>query len=321
MTAPRSGAGKLSEIAAQGETHGDDGKLHRLPSGERRAAHRGAAVQPDVQDLRRPDRDGGRRRLSAARDGAGHLRAVQERARYLAAEGSLRHLPDRQGVSQRGRRRAISPSARASSSRWSWSSSSSPTRRSRRSPARLRRAGGTGHPGEPQPAWGWELWHKYWVEERLAFYEYIGLPRDDAGGVLADARGTRALRAGHGRSALQVPLRHAGAGGHRRAQRLTISRSTSASPASRRPSSTTSCAQPGRSSTPERQQELRDSLLPGARKATSRRPASPSRATSRRPKTPMASPRATTSRTSSSPPPASIACSSRSSATRTTRRK
>jgi glycyl-tRNA synthetase len=37
---------------------------------------------------------------------------------------------------------------------------------------------GTGHPGEPQPAWGWELWHKYWVEERLAFYEYIGLPRE-----------------------------------------------------------------------------------------------------------------------------------------------
>ena len=37
---------------------------------------------------------------------------------------------------------------------------------------------GDGHPGEPQPAWGWELWHKYWVEERLAFYEYIGLPRE-----------------------------------------------------------------------------------------------------------------------------------------------
>src|SRR5260221_3867966 len=23
----------------------------------------------------------------------------------------------------------------------------------------------SGHPGEPQPNWGWELWHKYWVEE------------------------------------------------------------------------------------------------------------------------------------------------------------
>src|SRR4051812_16531125 len=35
----------------------------------------------------------------------------------------------------------------------------------------------TGHPGEPQPNWGWKAWHKYWVEERLRFYEDIGLPR------------------------------------------------------------------------------------------------------------------------------------------------
>jgi glycyl-tRNA synthetase len=34
-----------------------------------------------------------------------------------------------------------------------------------------------GHPGEPQPNWGWEIWHKYWVEERIRFYEDIGLPR------------------------------------------------------------------------------------------------------------------------------------------------
>jgi glycyl-tRNA synthetase len=37
---------------------------------------------------------------------------------------------------------------------------------------------GRGHPGEPQPNWGWQLWHQYWVEERLAFYESIGLPRN-----------------------------------------------------------------------------------------------------------------------------------------------
>ncbi len=36
---------------------------------------------------------------------------------------------------------------------------------------------GEGHPGEPQPNWGWEVWHKYWVEERIRFYESIGLPR------------------------------------------------------------------------------------------------------------------------------------------------
>ena len=36
---------------------------------------------------------------------------------------------------------------------------------------------GPGHPGEPQPNWGWQLWHQYWVEERIRFYENIGLPR------------------------------------------------------------------------------------------------------------------------------------------------
>jgi len=34
-----------------------------------------------------------------------------------------------------------------------------------------------GHPGEPQPNWGWQMWHQYWVEERIAYYESIGLPR------------------------------------------------------------------------------------------------------------------------------------------------
>jgi glycyl-tRNA synthetase len=34
-----------------------------------------------------------------------------------------------------------------------------------------------GHPGEPQRNWGWKAWHKYWVEERIRFYEDIGLPR------------------------------------------------------------------------------------------------------------------------------------------------
>ncbi len=37
---------------------------------------------------------------------------------------------------------------------------------------------GPGHPGEPQPNWGWQIWHQYWVEERLRFYENIGLPRN-----------------------------------------------------------------------------------------------------------------------------------------------
>jgi glycyl-tRNA synthetase len=29
----------------------------------------------------------------------------------------------------------------------------------------------------PQPSWGWELWHRHWVEERVRWYESIGLPR------------------------------------------------------------------------------------------------------------------------------------------------
>jgi glycyl-tRNA synthetase len=31
---------------------------------------------------------------------------------------------------------------------------------------------------EPQPNWGWEMWHRYWVEQRTRFYESIGLGRE-----------------------------------------------------------------------------------------------------------------------------------------------
>jgi len=30
----------------------------------------------------------------------------------------------------------------------------------------------------PQPNWGWEMWHRHWVEERIRWYESIGLSRD-----------------------------------------------------------------------------------------------------------------------------------------------
>jgi glycyl-tRNA synthetase len=33
----------------------------------------------------------------------------------------------------------------------------------------------------PQPNWGWQAWHQYWVEERVRFYEGIGLLRDTLG--------------------------------------------------------------------------------------------------------------------------------------------
>ncbi len=31
---------------------------------------------------------------------------------------------------------------------------------------------------EPQPNWGWEVWHRYWVAQRVKFYEGIGLGAD-----------------------------------------------------------------------------------------------------------------------------------------------
>jgi len=30
--------------------------------------------------------------------------------------------------------------------------------------------------GPPQENWGWEVWHKYWVEQRLSWFRSIGLP-------------------------------------------------------------------------------------------------------------------------------------------------
>jgi len=33
----------------------------------------------------------------------------------------------------------------------------------------------------PQPNWGWQAWHHYWVEERVRFYEGIGLSRETLG--------------------------------------------------------------------------------------------------------------------------------------------
>jgi glycyl-tRNA synthetase len=40
---------------------------------------------------------------------------------------------------------------------------------------------GEAHPGEPQPNWGWSLWHHYWVAERVRFYEGIGLSQQTLG--------------------------------------------------------------------------------------------------------------------------------------------
>ena len=86
-----------------------------------------------------------------------------------------------------------------------------------------------GHPGEPQANWGWQAWHQYWVEERVRFYEGIGLAALDAGFSPADAGGTGALCAGVRGHFVQVPVQQKGrarpgggrrTGRHRRAQRF-----------------------------------------------------------------------------------------------------
>ena len=33
--------------------------------------------------------------------------------------------------------------------------------------------------GEPKPDWGWEMWHRYWVAQRTAYYASIGLGAKD----------------------------------------------------------------------------------------------------------------------------------------------
>ena len=33
----------------------------------------------------------------------------------------------------------------------------------------------------PEPNWGWQAWHQYWVEERVRFFEGIGLSRETLG--------------------------------------------------------------------------------------------------------------------------------------------
>ena len=77
-------------------------------------------------------RRNGRRRgrgLSASRDGPGHLRQLQERARQLAGSACRSASPRSARVFATRSRRATSPSARASSSRWRSSSSAIRSRR------------------------------------------------------------------------------------------------------------------------------------------------------------------------------------------------
>ena len=97
--------------------------------GPRLRPDRGARVQPDVRDDGGPGERGRLGRLPAPRDRAGHLHQLQERA-AVRAQASRRSGSRRSASRFATRSRpATSSSARASSSRWRWSSSCRPTRR------------------------------------------------------------------------------------------------------------------------------------------------------------------------------------------------
>ena len=73
-----------------------------------------------------PGRRRSERRLPAARDRAGPVRGLLDRAAGEPQEAAVRDRADAASRSATRSRRATSSSARASSSRWRWSSSSSP---------------------------------------------------------------------------------------------------------------------------------------------------------------------------------------------------
>ena len=81
--------------------------LHPLPKLRQHRPDRRPGLQPDVQDLRRPGRGRGQRRLPAARDGPGPLRQLPQRAADVAQAAAVRDRPDRQVVSQRDHAREL----------------------------------------------------------------------------------------------------------------------------------------------------------------------------------------------------------------------
>ena len=133
-------------------------------------------------------------RVPAARDRAGHLRQLRERADDHAQEAAVRHRADRQVVPQRDHARATSSSARASSSRWRWSSSCRPTT-------------------APQ-------WFEYWCQERLPLVHRPRHPRGAAAPAPARPRGAVALLGRHVRRRVHVPVGLGRARGHRQPHRL-----------------------------------------------------------------------------------------------------
>ena len=174
-----------------------------------RRKDRAARVQPDVSNLRRP---------GAGRSAIAYLRPETAQAIFAQFKNVLETsrqkvpfgiAPDRQGVSQRGHAAQLHlPLARV---RADGTGVFHQAGRGHRSHPRFggHGAGPPGHPGEPQPNWGWQAWHQYWVEERVRFYEGIGLSARHAGLSSADAGGTGALRPRLRGHPVQVPVQQA----------------------------------------------------------------------------------------------------------------
>ena len=180
-------------------------RVGRVPELRREGLlHRGAPVQPDVQDLRRPG--GGRRlgRVPAPRDRAGHLRQLPQRADDHAQEAAVRHRADRQVVPQRDHARQLHlPHARV-------------------------RADGD---GVLRPARGRPAVVRVLVPGALPLVHRPRHPRGEAAPAPARHRGAVALLDRHVRRRVPLPVGMGRARGHRQPHRLRPHRSTRSSPA------------------------------------------------------------------------------------------
>ena len=87
------------DVPGQGEPAQDRGPPPRV--------HRGARLQPHVQDVRRPRRGDRVGHLPAPGDGAGHLHQLQERPAVQPPQAAVRHRADRQVVPQRDHARQL----------------------------------------------------------------------------------------------------------------------------------------------------------------------------------------------------------------------
>ena len=118
--------------------------------GVRRAAGRRAAVQPDVQDLRRPPRGPRFGGVFAPGDRAGHVRRLQERDQLDPRAGTVRDRAAGQGVSERDHARELRvPGARVRADGDGVLRAAAPGRRGVRLLAQAAPALVHGHPRHP----------------------------------------------------------------------------------------------------------------------------------------------------------------------------